>query len=211
MAKEEGIALGPLSYRVLTMLPASYRLYAKIRLKHLQPWIAEWVTPEIYAGGEGQGAADAAYETAMRMELSRHMGEACTGEAADVYKCFDQIQKQLLYRIMGEAGMPHRVREAYQVFQENLEAHSTIAGGMGEAHKKPHNYTTRRSFLDDVDITADESMDCADAFNGRIAEAPGRRSPDTLHRAEHLKCFEAGFTTTQEHLEGGQGWRRVSP
>ena len=36
MAKEEGIELDPLSYRVLTMLPASYRFYAKIRLKHLK-------------------------------------------------------------------------------------------------------------------------------------------------------------------------------
>ena len=33
MAKEEGIELGPLSYRVLTMLPASYRLYAKIKVE----------------------------------------------------------------------------------------------------------------------------------------------------------------------------------
>ena len=93
MAKEEGIELDPLSYRVLTMLPASYRLYAKIRLKDLQPWIAKWVTPEIYAGVEGQGAADAAYETAIRMELSRLRGGGCTGGAGDVYKCFDQIQR----------------------------------------------------------------------------------------------------------------------
>ena len=50
MAKEEGVELDPLSYRVLTMLPTSYRLYSKIRLKHLQPWIAEWATPDIYAG-----------------------------------------------------------------------------------------------------------------------------------------------------------------
>ena len=32
MAKEEGIELDPLSYRVLLMLPSAYRLYAKIRL-----------------------------------------------------------------------------------------------------------------------------------------------------------------------------------
>lgn len=54
MAKEEGIVLDPLSYRVLTMLPASYRLYPKIRLRRLQPWIADGVTPEIYTGVEGQ-------------------------------------------------------------------------------------------------------------------------------------------------------------
>ena len=56
------------------MLPSPYRLYAEIRLKHLQPWIVEWVTPEIYAGVEGQGAADAAYETSVRMELRRLRG-----------------------------------------------------------------------------------------------------------------------------------------
>ena len=91
MAKEEGIDLDPQSYRVLLMLPATYRLYAKIRLKHIQPWIAEWVAPEIFAGVEGQGAADAAYETAVRMELARMEGDCCTGGAADIYKCFDQI------------------------------------------------------------------------------------------------------------------------
>ena len=96
------------------MLPASYRLYAKIRLRHMQPWIEKWVMPEIYAGVDGQGAADAAYETAITMELARLLGEPCTGGAADIYKCFDQIQRQLLYRIMEEAGMPRRVREAYQ-------------------------------------------------------------------------------------------------
>ena len=79
MAKEEGIELDPLSYRVLLMLPASYRRYAKIRLRHMQPWIEKWVMPEIYAGVEGQGAADAAYETAITMELARLLGEPCTG------------------------------------------------------------------------------------------------------------------------------------
>ena len=116
--------MDPLSYRVLTMLPASDRLYAKIRLGHLQPWIAEWVTPEIYAGVEGHGAAVAAYETAMRMELSRLRGEACTGVAADVYKCFDQIQWQQLCRTMGEPGMQIRVREAYHFFAENMEVYT---------------------------------------------------------------------------------------
>ena len=59
MAREEGIGLDRLAYRALMMQPATYRLYAKIRLKHLQPWSEECVTPEIYARVEGQGAADA--------------------------------------------------------------------------------------------------------------------------------------------------------
>ena len=34
--------------------------------------------PEVFAGAEGQGAADAAYETAISIELSRLRGEDCT-------------------------------------------------------------------------------------------------------------------------------------
>ena len=98
------------------------------------------MTPEISAGAESQGAADAAYETAIRMELSRLRGEACTGGAADVYKCFDQIQRQLLHKIMEGAGMPQRVRVAYQSFQENLEFYNTIAGGWGKHTRSPRVY-----------------------------------------------------------------------
>ena len=51
--KEEGIELDPLSYILLLMLPSVYRLWAKIRLKHMQPMIQTWTTPEVFAGVEG--------------------------------------------------------------------------------------------------------------------------------------------------------------
>ena len=62
-----------------------------------------------------------------------------------------------------------RVREEYQNFQEHLEVSRRDGGSIQEAHE----YTPRRSFLDDVDIIAEESMDYANAFYGRQAEAPG--------------------------------------
>ena len=63
------------------------------------------------------------------MELSGLIGEVCTVGAVDVYKCFDQIQRQVLYRTMKEAGMPARVREASQNCQENLEVHNMLSWG----------------------------------------------------------------------------------
>ena len=39
LAKAEEEALEPLGYRVLLMLPVVYRMWAKVRLAHLQPWI----------------------------------------------------------------------------------------------------------------------------------------------------------------------------
>ena len=68
LATDAKDALNPLAYRVLLMLPTIYRTWAKIRLRDLKPWIAAWKLPEMYVGIEGQGAADAAYSTALQIE-----------------------------------------------------------------------------------------------------------------------------------------------
>ena len=78
----------------------------------LQPWIQTWTTPGVFAGVEGQGVADAAYETAISMELRTLRGDDCTGGATDIFKCFDQIVRPLVYKIMEEAGMLKTIRQA---------------------------------------------------------------------------------------------------
>ena len=65
MSKDEEDTLNPAAYRVLLMLPAVYRLWARTRLAHLQPWVEQWSLPEMFAGIEGQGAEEAAYSTAL--------------------------------------------------------------------------------------------------------------------------------------------------
>ena len=55
LAKEEDSDMSPLHYRVLLILASVYRLWGKIRLEQLQPWIETWHLPEIYAGIEGAG------------------------------------------------------------------------------------------------------------------------------------------------------------
>ena len=54
LSKDPDDELNTLAYRVLLMLPAIYRMWSKNRLRHLQPWIAEWTLPEMYAGVEGR-------------------------------------------------------------------------------------------------------------------------------------------------------------
>ena len=68
LAKETDSDMDPLAYRVLLMLPSVYRLWGKIRLAKLQPWIAKRALPPIYAGVEGQGPNDASYATAVEIE-----------------------------------------------------------------------------------------------------------------------------------------------
>ena len=131
LPKEEEDPLEPQSYRVLLMLPAVYRLWAKTRLRHIAPWVDDWRTEEMFAGVPGRGAADASYHTALVIENCLLKGEEFTGGAADIYKCFDQIDRTLLYRILEEAGLPKRILKAYKDFLEGLEVYNTVAGGLG--------------------------------------------------------------------------------
>ena len=86
----------------------------------------------MYAGIEGQGAADASYGTALQIEHCMVHGVDFTRGASDVYKWFDQIQRPIIYAVLQKAGMPLRVLKTYEKFQEGVTAYNTIAGGIGE-------------------------------------------------------------------------------
>ena len=119
----------------------------------------------MFAGVEGQGAADAACETAVSMELSRLMGEDCTGGAADIFKCLDQVVTPLVYNIMKEAGMPSKVRKAYEGFQPQFMVRNTIAGGLGEAYGRPTSIPHGGPVVDDDHLIVDASMDHPDEID----------------------------------------------
>ena len=119
------------------MLASVYRLWGKVRLAHLQPWIDDWNLPEIYAGIEWKGAAGAAYATAIEIEYCRAAGIKYSGGAADIYKCFVQIRREIVYEVLSSAGLPEQIVHAYRDFQENLMVRNTIAGGLGEAYFTP--------------------------------------------------------------------------
>lgn len=100
LSKEPDDELNPLAYRALLMIPAIYRMWSETRLRHLAPWIAEWALPEMYAGVEGRGSQDAAYNTALLTEWCKAMDLGLTGGAADIYKCFDQLSRPPIYLIL---------------------------------------------------------------------------------------------------------------
>ena len=156
------------------MLPYVYRTWAKIRLKDLKPWIAAWTMPEMYAGIEGQGAADAAYSTALQIEHCMVNGVDFTGGASDVYKCFDQVQRPIIYEMLRKAGMPKRILKNYKKFQEGLTAYNTIAGGIGEGYKKATSEPQGGPPINDGDGIAGEAMDHANEKHGSQAEDPCR-------------------------------------
>ena len=140
LAKDEAKALDPMEYRVLLILPTLYRTWAMTRLRDMDAWIETWATPEMHAGIRGVGAQDGWYGTAIEPErvYQEPIGhDHLTGAIADIHKCFDQVQRDIVYMMAEKAGMPKRVLRAYRSFQEALEARNAVAGIMGEAYPKP--------------------------------------------------------------------------
>ncbi len=136
LAKTDEPSLDPINYRNLTILSVLYRKYGVVRLRNLRPWIEEWKLDNLYAGIPGLGAEDAWYETAMHAELCKVNGTVITGAAADICKCFDQIQKPILYMILYMSGMPLYIIHAYFRFHDNLYIYNSLANGLGKPYKK---------------------------------------------------------------------------
>ena len=137
LAQDMEDMLNPLAYWALLMLPSTYRMWPKTRLRRLQPWVDSWKMDEMYAGVDSRGADDAAYSTAVLLEWCRVHKMEYIGGAADIYKCFDQVMRPPVYRLLEEPGMPERVLDAYRRYLDGLQVHNTVAGGIGEAYGRP--------------------------------------------------------------------------
>ena len=102
-----------------------------MRLNHLEGWVREWAHPQMYAGVAMQGATDATYQALADIERMTMEGTQYCGGAADIYKFFDQILRQLVYKVFEMAGMPPTILSACRRFLEELVAYNIILGGVG--------------------------------------------------------------------------------
>ena len=90
--EKAGALLGEvMSFRPLTISAPLYRAYATMRLKDMQPWINQWMTTEMYARVPG---------------------------SLDILKFFDQIVREVVYKMASIAGMPKQVLSAYKRYAE---------------------------------------------------------------------------------------------
>ena len=95
------------------------------------------------AGVEGAGASDAWWETGLTLEDYQLSCTGFSGSAADIFKCFDQVSRPLLYHIAKIAGLTSCSLQAYIQFQETLKIHNTLALGVGEAHQRENGIPPR--------------------------------------------------------------------
>ncbi len=82
------------------------------------------------------GAADRSLRTALQVEKCKVLGIASSGGVNDIYKCFDQVIRHLVYELLRKGGMPAKVVDTYARFHEGLEAHNTIAGCVGVGYNR---------------------------------------------------------------------------
>ena len=83
-------------------------LSARTRLGQAEPWVGQCGTKEMFRVVPVHGAADAEYVTLLLAEQCHMRGEDDTGRAADIYKCFDQIARPPMYKLLREAEMAEK-------------------------------------------------------------------------------------------------------
>ena len=120
LSKDPDDTCNPLAYRILKITSGWYRKWASLRNRNLEDWISSWDIPELNSGVPGKGASDAWMHTALFNELHAINEDEIAGGSIDVFKCFDQIRRDLMYKLAEEAGMPKRVLEPYKRYLEGL-------------------------------------------------------------------------------------------
>ena len=94
-----------------------------------------WRLQQIFGGLENVGADDAWYATAIDMEYSLLHNIPLAGGVVDLFKCFDQVIRALLYCILCVAGIPPGILTAYIQFQEKALIFNSISGALGRPHR----------------------------------------------------------------------------
>ena len=88
----------PLGQRPLSVLPIVYRLWANVRLTHLQDWCDSWLPDSLFSAGEGRSSIDAWYSTSLDSveSISGVVENEVHLFVADVVKSFDTSNRNIL-------------------------------------------------------------------------------------------------------------------
>ena len=115
------------------MLPVVYRIWASVRLRHLDSWLRSWLPLSVFSAGGGCGSVDAWYSTALDFE------EVFTGFSeshvhvfvADVVKSFDTVDRGILDFVLVRLGLPVWFRRVYFRCHANVRLRFKLACGLG--------------------------------------------------------------------------------
>eukprot|EP00973_Karenia_brevis_P093384 12417085-Karenia_brevis.AAC.1 len=171
-----------------------------MRLPYLRPWINSWKLDCMFGGMEGVGADDAWYTTALDKEFCVLSGKPFIGGSVDLFKCFDQIVRPLLYAVLLLAGIPFQILIPYVNFIENILIYNSVAGSLGSPHTH-HCGIPQGCPFSMLFITLYLRSWCIQMYS--IGANPRTLADDLLvnssgSRALHV--FQAAFEATITHL-----------
>jgi hypothetical protein len=135
LSKDHNQTSNPLCYRILKITSIWYRKWGSTRMRDLDVWVNGWNVPELFSGVPEKGAQDAWFQTALFNELGLLKGRDISGASIDVYKCFDQIDRDLAKEILRMSGMPKRVLHPYFNCIDNLNVRFQVGKNIGKEHK----------------------------------------------------------------------------
>ena len=108
----------PLGQRPLCVLPVVYRLWASVRLAHIQEWFYSWVPDSVFCAGKGVSSVDAWCATAV--DIEEVLSNTRQGDfhifVADVVKSFDTVDRDILDCVLGRLGLSAWFRKVYFSF-----------------------------------------------------------------------------------------------
>ena len=125
----------PLGQRPLCVLPIAYRLWASVRLSHLEKWFRSWVPECVFSAGGGRSSVEAWYTTALDIEeaLAGVLGSEVHIFVADVIKSFDTVDRGILDYILSRLGLPGWFRHAYFEYHARVRLRFKLSCGLGES------------------------------------------------------------------------------
>jgi ribonuclease HI len=133
LSKDPNKTHDPLAYRPLKITSVIYRKWAGTRLQNMSDWIDEWDHPALHVIC-GKGARQAWLHTGLAYEHHKLQGLEIAGGSIDIFKCFDQINRTLLYDLARDAGMPRRVLDPYFAYIDNLQVRYQMGQDIGIKH-----------------------------------------------------------------------------
>ena len=125
----------PLGQRPLCVLPVVYRLWASVRLGHIQKLFYSWVPDTVFSAGKGVSGVDAWYASSLDIEevLSGAHDSQVHLFVADVIKSFDTVDIGILDCALGRLGLPGWFRKVYFAYHNEVGLRFKLATGVGEA------------------------------------------------------------------------------
>ena len=116
--------------RPITIYSATYRLWSGIVARTVLAAWAAWLPPGIAGSLPGRCSSGIAFEIQSRIEAAILDGEPLSGFSLDITKCFNNLPRPPVARLLKHLGMPPDVVDRWMQFLDVSERNPVFNGGM---------------------------------------------------------------------------------